>query len=250
MVEKHLLHIPIFPDYPDRRIYIYLPNNYHHCTLHYPVLYMLDGQNVFFDQDATYGKSWDLASYLDYTNTPLIVVAVECNQNPNQMRLSEYGPYDFQTESGIVKGKGEITMDWLIHSLKPLIDESYRTQTDRNHCFIAGSSMGGLLALYALLAHNDVFSKAAALSISFLVDKTKLTDLIQTATLEKPTVLYLDKGENELHHRPSSQTDFHYFSTLLMNKGIATTIRIVPDGNHCEASWEKQVPFFIQTLLY
>ena len=78
-----------------------------------PVLYMFDGQNVFFDEDATYGKSWGVADYLDYTDTPLIVAAVECNAGANNERLVEYSPYRFDDPTyGHFDGKGQATMSW------------------------------------------------------------------------------------------------------------------------------------------
>ena len=81
-----------------RRVYVYLPTMYEaDPERRYPVLYMFDGQNVFFDEDATYGKSWGVADYLDYTDTPLIVAAVECNAGPNNERLVEYSPTALMT---------------------------------------------------------------------------------------------------------------------------------------------------------
>lgn len=76
----------------------------------YPVLYMFDGHNVFFDWDATYGKSWGMKEYMDFTGTQLIIAAVECNRSPENGRLSEYSPYDFQApELGKFKGRGDET---------------------------------------------------------------------------------------------------------------------------------------------
>ena len=86
----------------------------------YPVLYMFDGQNVFFDEDATYGKSWGVADYLDYTDTPLIVAAVECNAGANNERLVEYSPYRFDDKQyGHFDGKGRDTLNWFVHEFKP-----------------------------------------------------------------------------------------------------------------------------------
>ena len=65
----------------------------------YPVLHMFDGQNVFFDEDATFGKSWGVADYLDYTDTPLIVAAVECNAGANNERLVSIRPTGSTTRS-------------------------------------------------------------------------------------------------------------------------------------------------------
>ena len=85
---------------------------------------MFDGHNVFFDSDATYGKCWGMKEYLESTNTPLIVVAVDCNHSPNNGRLSEYSPFTFEDPKlGYIRGRGRTTMDWFAHTLKGMIDE-------------------------------------------------------------------------------------------------------------------------------
>lgn len=229
MVEKFVMNLEQFSDYPERRVYVYLPTSYNNSDRHYPVLYMFDGQNVFFDEDATYGKSWGMANYLDYTDTEVMVVAVECNQNPNHGRMFEYSPYDYENDYyGSVTGKGDETLDWFIHTLKPMIDENYRTLSDRENTYIAGSSMGGLMAIYALIKHNDVFSKAAALSPSFWPGVEQLKQLIITSKLDEHTYLYMDKGEYEIAGRLESVKMFSIFSSLLMCKGVKVTSRIIP----------------------
>lgn len=71
-----------------RRVYVYVPDMAtENPEMRFPVLYMFDGHNVFFDADATYGKSWGFGDYLSYTDTPLMVVAVECNHGPKFARL-------------------------------------------------------------------------------------------------------------------------------------------------------------------
>ena len=128
---------------------------------------MFDGHNVFFDSDATYGKSWGMKNYMDRTKTQLIIVAVECNHSPDNGRLKEYSPFSFEDPKyGAVQGLGKMTMEWMVNWLKPYIDKRYRTLPDRAHTYIAGSSMGGLMSLYAVVAYNQVFSGAAALSPS------------------------------------------------------------------------------------
>ena len=168
MIKKWSVSYPAVNGTEQRRAYVYLPTMYEaEPDRRFPVLYMFDGQNVFFDEDATYGKSWGVADYLDYTDTPLIVAAVECNAGPNNERLVEYSPYRFDDPTyGHFDGKGQATMSWYIHRFKPFIDRNFRTLPDREHTFIGGSSMGGLMSLYALLQYNDTFSRAAALSPS------------------------------------------------------------------------------------
>lgn len=235
-----------------RRAYVYVPDVWKKDhSLRFPVLYMFDGHNVFFDADATYGKSWGMFEYLEYTQTPLIVAAVECNHSPDFGRLSEYSPFTFDDpECGHIVGKGKITMDWMVSSFKSRIDRNYPTLPDREHTFIAGSSMGGLMTLYAVLEYNHVFSRGAALSPSLWVAPGKVDWLARNAPLDPNTVLYMDYGSEELaNHRDMVQL-FSRTAGRLMERGVLVDSRIVPGGNHSEASWEKQIPFFMNTLLY
>lgn len=251
MVEKFTIRIEQFADYPERKVYIYLPNDYYQSDNHYPVLYMFDGQNVFFNEEATFGKSWGMKDYMDYTDGQMIIAAVECNQSPNHGRMFEYSPYDFENDYyGQVEGRGEETMQWFINTFKPLVDQRYRTLSDRDHTYIAGSSMGALMSIYALIKHNDVYSKAIALSPSFWPGAEKLKELIVNTPILSNTYLYMDKGEAEMAGRYESLKSFSFFTSLLLVKKIKVTSRVVPNGQHCEASWEKQIPIFMKILDY
>lgn len=252
MIETWNLTIPELTGDESRRAYVYVPDSFEEDqSLRYPVLYMFDGHNVFFDEDATYGKSWGLGEYLDATETQVIVAAVECNHSPDHGRLSEYSPYSFQMgRSGRIVGRGRTTMEWFVHSFKPYIDSEYPTLPGREDTFIAGSSMGGLMSLYALLEYNRYFSRAAALSPSLWVAPAKLERLIRNARLNPDTVLYMDYGSREMPNHSNMARSFGRFTQMLLDRRIALTCRIVPGGDHSEASWERQIPFFMETLLY
>ena len=159
MVNRHKIQIPELTGEEERNLYIYLPDSYDwDRERYYPVLYMFDGHNVFFDSDATYGKCWGMKEYMDHTNTQVIIVAVECNHSPDNGRLKEYAPFSFyDARCGSIAAKGAITMDWMVHTLKPQIDRDLRTLSDREHTFIAGSSMGGLMSLYAVAQYSDLY---------------------------------------------------------------------------------------------
>ena len=249
MIEVWDVTLPELTGEEKRRAYVYLPlQAMYGDGQRFPVLYMFDGHNVFFDSDATYGESWGMGEYLDAHRVPLIVAAVECNHDPNNGRISEYAPYSLSSRYiGEVEGRGEKTMDWLIHSFKREIDRRYPTMPNREHTFIAGSSMGGLMSLYAVSCYNAVFSRAAALSPSLDCEPKKLEGLIRTAAMKPDTVLYMDMGETECSR--SGMQRFWHFARLMAERSRVTA-RIVPDGRHCEASWEKQIPFFLPTLLY
>ncbi len=252
MVKTWLVAIPELTGREKRRAYLYLPKSYRrNPEKRYPVLYMFDGHNVFFDSHATYGKSWGMKDYLDSVNAEVIVAAVECNHSPDHGRLKEYSPFSFiDPDLGAITGKGKKTMDWFVRYFKPFIDSRYRTLSDREHTWIAGSSMGGLMSLYAVLAYNRVFGRAAALSPSLWTDVDAVEKMIAVAKVLPGTVLYLDYGSEEMRFRKGMMQGFSHVTELLMQKGIFVESRIVPGGKHCEASWERQLPFFMQTLQY
>lgn len=252
MVKKWNITIPELTGKQERRAYLYLPSSYEEdLDRHYPVLYMFDGHNVFFDEDATYGKSWGMKEYMDHTQTELIIAAVECNHSPDHGRLKEYSPFTFQDSSfGRIVGKGKKTMEWLVHSFKKEIDRNYRTLPDRQHTFIAGSSMGGLMSLYAIMEYNRFFSRAAALSPSVWANSERILTMIKRAKIAPDTVVYMDYGSRELPYHPVMAKQLEKVTTLLLRKKVMLDFRIVPGGNHSEASWEKQIPFFMKTLLY
>ncbi|MBQ8816667.1 MAG: alpha/beta hydrolase [Lachnospiraceae bacterium] len=252
MIKRFTVTFPAPEGNGERTAYIYLPDSYFRSRKkRYPVLYMFDGHNVFFDADATYGKSWGMEDFMKKSKTQLIIAAVECNHSPNNGRLIEYSPFTFFDPSvGHIAGRGRTTMNWFVNVFKRHIDRNYRTIPDREHTFIAGSSMGGLMSIYALLEYNSVFSRAAALSPSLWTAPEKLTYMATQAKLDPDTILYMDYGSEEFNNHAGQRQIFGDFASLLMWRQIPLTCRIVPGGTHCEASWERQIPYFINTLLY
>jgi predicted alpha/beta superfamily hydrolase len=108
--------------------------------------------------------------------------------------------------------------------------------------------MGGLMTIYALMAYNDTISRGAALSPSLDFDPERVKAMIREARIAK-TVLYMDMGQQELKSRSSRKT-YADVTARLLRKGVLLDSRIVPDGFHSEASWERQIPFFMDTLFY
>ena len=107
----------ITPFQLERTLHIALPDNYYETQERYPVMYMYDGHNLFHDNDATYGKSWGLESFLGYYDKPFIIVGIECNHE-GQERLNEFSPYTFDNSHfGHIDGKGQLLMDWVIEEL-------------------------------------------------------------------------------------------------------------------------------------
>lgn len=249
MVIKWDVTIPKLSAEMTRKAYIYLPASYKKNTDNrYPVMYMFDGHNVFFDEDATYGKSWGMKRYMDQSKKQLIIVAVECNHTGNS-RLQEYSPIHFENSvMGKMKGKGSVYMNWLVNTLKPYIDANYRTLPDRKNTIICGSSMGGLMALYGVTAYNHIFQRAACLSPSLWVSSGKVLEMVARAHIRRDTCIYMDYGSEEMANHVASAEALISTSHLLLTKRVNLAFRIVPGGTHSEASWEKQIPIFMECL--
>ncbi|WP_433936359.1 alpha/beta hydrolase-fold protein [Sorangium cellulosum] len=161
-----------------RRIWVYLPPGYDTSNRLYPVLYVHDRQDLF-GPSSSFSGEWRIDEtlerlYLEQASRGVIVVAPD---NGGPTRADEYAPW--RDEDNAVGGPGDKYADFLVHTLKPYIDAHFRTLRDRQSTGIAGSSMGGLLAFYAALKHQDVFSRVGAFSSSFWFAKRRIFDVVR-----------------------------------------------------------------------
>ena len=234
-------------------IHMYLPDDYISSQNRYPVLYMFDGHNLFFDEDATDGRSWRLLNHLYQLPQEIMVVGLECTHEGNE-RLSEYAPYPFYDPEydGAFPGKGRQTMDFIVQTLKPYIDTHFPTRPERSKTWIGGSSCGGLMAIYALYAYSHVFSKAAALSPYVLPSQSSLLYHSARARVKLPGSLYLSWGAREGNTGHEFIQETRVLTTLaniLLKKGIKLQFDVQPEGEHCEAQWEALADTFLRFLI-
>lgn len=246
------------PKGKDRPLHIYLPENYYESDERYPVMYFFDGHNLYRDEDATYGKSWGLEKFLDENGKKGIVVGIECGHEGYE-RLSEYLPYPADRDSHFAQFEpmGEQTMSWIVNDIKPMIDKQFRTIPFRECTGIAGSSMGGLMALYAAVHFNRWFSKAGCVSSAIGFCMGPLMDDIAGQDISPDTRFYLSWGTEEaygLKDRSREDTSSHTYwcnrnaAEALERYGAAVRMRSQVGGHHCEADWEKLVPEMMRFL--
>ncbi|MCF0199659.1 MAG: alpha/beta hydrolase, partial [Bacteroidaceae bacterium] len=163
----------------------------------------------------------------------------------------EYSPYDFTSRRfGSIRGTGDVTLQWLIHEVKPHIDRHYRTWWHREATAVAGSSMGGLMALYALLRYNDYFSKAAAISPSVGFNMPAMEAEIERNEYHADTRLFVSYGTREQSPRYQSlyTKNVTAVARTLADKGFCTQLHRHERGTHCEACWEEEVPLWMPFL--
>lgn len=247
MIQTFDLTIPELSGGELRRAYVWLPDAYDgDPDARFPVLYMFDGQNVFFDEDASFGTSWRMYDYLNAGQPDVIVAAVSCSQTG---RMAEYSPFSHENgDAGHVNALGRSTMEWLLGEFKPSIDAQYRTLPDRDNTLIAGSSMGGLMSLYAALDYNGAFSRAACLSPSLWVHPRKSLRMIERARIAPDTCIYFDYGTQEIGNHPKNTEVLCAACSALLHKGVDLTFRLVPGGTHSEESWAQRVPVMMKCL--
>lgn len=235
------------PGKEDRTIHMYLPNDYYDSDERYPVVYMFDGHNLFYDCDATYGKSWGIANFLDHWNKKVIVVGMECSHHGHE-RLFEYFPYTFSERNvGKVIGRGVKTMNWFVKELKPYIDANFRTWQHREATAIAGSSMGGIMALFAVLRYNKYFSKSAAVSPEFFGCLPLVLKELTRNKINPDTRLFMSWGTEE-DKRGWMTKRIMKTEEAAQKHGITTWLFHQQGGQHCEGDWEKQVPTWMNFL--
>lgn len=235
-------------------ISVYLPPSYHtDKNKNYPVVYMLDGQNVF-DEFTAYSDEWRVDELLESLITKeklreVIVVAIPSGPK----RRYEYNPWDFK-DWGNKKatGEGGKTMKFIKETLKPTIDEKYRTLAAKENTGLIGSSLGGLMALYAAIEHDDVFGFVGAFSVAMAFEniegKNVLFDAIKQKQKIGATKIYFDIGKVEYGNYDRIET----LEALLLSRGVKVrNIKVVKDdlGRHCELDWSKRFPEAIKWLL-
>jgi predicted alpha/beta superfamily hydrolase len=217
-----------------RKIWLYLPEGYDEPKnkKRYPVMYFQDGQNIFDEYTSAYGE-WGVDECLDTMirngKQACIVVGIESGN----ARINEYNAYDNE-EYG--KGEGVQYVNFLVQSLKPFIDEHYRTLTSKENTIIAGSSMGALISCYALLTHPEVFGKAGIFSPSFWIAPAmeQLVDSVAPAINAK-IFFYIGGAEGDKHVKNMERIAEYLGGN---SKAIIYTL-IDPAGNHNEQAWRK-----------
>jgi len=221
-----------------RRVWIYLPEDYNNSANRYPVLYMHDGQNVF-DDATSFAGEWGVDECMDSMKKKCIVVAID---NGGNKRINEYCPYDMERFG---KGEGDQYVDFLALTLKPFIDKNYRTMKDKKNTFIAGSSMGGIISMYAVLKYPEVFGGAGVFSPAFWVGPGIFDDIKAKGNkVNSKIYFYAGKQEGETMV-PDTQKAYDLMSAASKSK-MTTVIR--DDGKHNEARWRVEFPLFYKWI--
>lgn len=221
-----------------RRVWIYLPQNYNSSAQNYPVLYLHDGQNVF-DAYTSFAGEWEVDESLTQMEQNgfkgVIAVAID---NGGADRIDEYAAWE---NTAYNEGSlGDEYVEFLVSTLKPYIDQHYRTLPDQEHTGIMGSSLGGLISLYAAIKYPDVFGKVGVFSPALWFNKPQIYDYVAANTKTYPQKFYLLCGGSESTDMVPDMLDMK--NTLLTAGFDANEIAYVvkPNGQHSEWFWRDE----------
>jgi len=228
----------------NRAIHVLLPYNYHeNPDKRYPVLYMQDAQNLF-GQGSSYGN-WEIDKRLSLLAAQgkgdLIVVAIDHGEED---RFLEYTPYKNKG-----KGQGMKYATFLVRTLKPYIDQHFRTLPGRSTTGIGGSSMGGLISIYAGFMYPDILGRLLVFSPSLWVSSKIYSDAVEFFhPLE--TKIYLYGGGKEGSYMVENMEKL---KKTIHQQGfdpsqLEVQLAVDPTGQHQEKRWGQEFPKAIEWL--
>lgn len=245
-------HIERLPPRPSafvgpREVQVWLPPGYAAAPAQrYPVLYLHDGQNVF--DDAAAGAEWQVdetAQRLVQAGAlaPFIVVAVAATAE----RIHDYTPLPAPSGPPAGQGGGAAAYArYLVQELKPLIDTRYRTQPGRESTAVGGSSLGGLVSMWLLLQHGDVFGAGLVVSPSvWWADEAIVAQVAAAPTGTPAPRLWLDVGLDE---GPGALDGVRRLRAALQARGWAPAYLEQPGAGHDEAAWAARFEAMLRFL--
>lgn len=156
------------PDKRMRTIRVWLPESYDGLR-RFPVLYLHDGQNLFAGLD----DRWKWFVEREMKKVPedaqVIIVAIDTARTRGE-ELCPAWPLSDRMKNGphpVAVPLGDRYRDFVIHTLKPLIDENFMTRPEKEFTGVGGSSMGGIQSYYMHTSRPDVFGRSLCFSIAF-----------------------------------------------------------------------------------
>ncbi len=246
-----------------RNVDVWLPKDYTK-NKKYAVLYMHDGQNLFNPKTSFGGIEWNvdetLQKLIDERKVRDTIVVGIWNTAQRTIEYAPQKPYDLVNHKGkkkskfvtLKEGMSDKYLKFIVSELKPFIDENYSTKSDRDNTFIMGSSMGGLMSLYAISEYPQIFGGAGCISTHFPLGEGAMLEYMKK-NLPSPEnhKIYFDYGTKTLdaNYEPFQKKA----DSLMKKKGYKRdknwTTQKFEGEEHSEKSWRKRVDIPLKFLL-
>ena len=240
-------HIEYFHEVPyeefhnTRSVAVYLPPHYDRSGLVYPVLYAADGQNLFDRATASFGTEWELDKTLDKL--------IQQGQVPPVIVVGMYST-DHREQEYLMNSK---YVEFITKTVKPFIDQRYRTQPDRDHTFFLGSSWGANLGLYAGWEYSSYFSRLALVSGDYHWSNSKIIQMLDSVRPQfMPDKIWMDMGDHEDGDMEKPVEGLEMAYEHLIRNGVAIGSihkEVIVGGIHKETAWSQRVDRILRFLL-
>lgn len=231
-----------------RKIWAVLPYDYHTSDKSYPVLYLQDAQNLF-NEGSGFGN-WEIDKKLsilaEYGRGDIIIIAIE---HGSEDRIKEY---IFDNDNVANGSEGKKYIRFITDTLKPYVDENYRTKKDRDNTGIGGSSLGALISIYSGFLYPEVYSKLLIFSPSLWVEPNNNFPIMNFRVPFK-TKIYLYGGGQEGSKMVKRIHIFEEYLKRWEKKNLFDfefRTSINPEGTHSEFYWSQEFPRAIEWLFY
>lgn len=231
-----------------RKVWALLPHDYHTSEKSYPVLYLQDAQNLF-NEGSGFGN-WEIDKKLsilaEYGRGDIIIIAIE---HGSEDRIKEY---IFDNDNVANGSEGKKYIRFITDTLKPFVDENYRTKKDRDNTGIGGSSLGALISIYSGFLYPEVYSKLLIFSPSLWVEPNNNFPMMNFRIPFK-TKIYLYGGGQEGSKMVKRIHVFEEYLKRWEKKNLFDfefRTNINPEGTHNEFYWSQEFPRAIEWLYY
>ncbi|MCO4783491.1 MAG: esterase [Candidatus Cloacimonetes bacterium] len=228
-----------------RNIIVYLPPSYKSDSKkHYPVLYMNDGNNLFDANTAFMGREWEVDNTTQELISKNLIEEIIIVGIYNTMgRLEEYTPTKSKQHGG---GKANLYLDFISKELMPVIEKEFRVKTGPENTGLMGSSLGGLVSLYAGFEYSQYFGKVGVISPSLWWDDKYMFREYIPKQKKNSTKIWMDMGTKEgMDSKGVSHAllDTQNMNKLLKEKGYDQDLFYFEhqDAAHDEYAWASRM---------
>lgn len=264
-LETHQLLVP----YQDkrRRVQVLLPKGYSetaHAHERYPVVYLHDGQNVFYSREAYSGHSWKMIPTIKYNpDLPKMIIVGIDNDGPN--RINEYTPWKITrgpaAEDTGLGGLGSDYAEFVMTVVKPFIDTHYRSKPEKAFTAMIGSSLGANISSYMGIAYKDQIGALGIFSLANWITAAPFAHYIRRSALDPSQRIYIQVGTQE-----GDATDRQFISGSMKQAYIDCALnyqrqllegeipikniqlKIAADAEHNENAWSRYLPECLRFL--
>ncbi len=203
----------------ERELLAHLPPGYTDGDESYPVVYAHDGRNLF-DEAASYDSEWEIDETMERLSTERVEAIVVGIPNADERRQEEYSPFvdpdripaDRDNPYEEIDPQGDASADWLVETVIPAVEGQFRTTGKRS---LFGSSLGGLISLYAFFRDPDRFAFVGAMSPAVGGPWQEIFECIEAAGHVDGRI-YVDVGGEEFPDNSDRSAEFESGARLLV----------------------------------